>query len=723
MRTQSMTPSICRVCHNYCPILVEVENQRVTRVVGDALNPLYRGYTCEKGRSLPRLINHPERLTQSMKKTESGFEPVGSDQVLDEIAEQLAAIIDRHGPRAVSTYMGTYANMGSIVTVPVMNAFFDAIGTGMRFAVATIDQPGKIIALGLHGIWQAGSQRWDGADVSLFVGLNPSVSHFLAPSADPRWLAEAQNRGMTLIVVDPRRTELARRATLHLQARPGHDVEILAAMLRVILEEDLGDRRFLAEEVSGVEALRLAVGAFGPAVVGPRAGVEADDIVRAARLFAAGSRGYAVAGTGPNMAQSSTLLEYLVMALKSVCGYWQRSGEAMGNAGTLIPPTSAIAQATPPFPAYRLRETMRVRGLGDSLLGAPTSAAADEMMLEGPGQIRSLISVGGNPVVSWPDQIRTAEALQSLELLVQIDPWMSQTARMADYVIAPKMCLEVSGTDAFQDVLEAGTGLGRCESRGQYTAAVVDPPPGSDLLEEWQVFYRLAQRMGLQLSIGSLVPDAATAPLALDMNCEPTTDELLAMLTRGSRIPLDTVKQFPHGGLFPEPAVIVAPKSQGWTGRLDVGNPEMMADLQTAADELDHSVDVVGYPFRLISRRLMHVYNSSAGQGADRRHPTHNPAFLHPDDADELRVQAGDIVEVRSTRASILGVVALDDSVLQGCVAMTHAFGALQETAADVHVTGSPTARLIDVEDNYERYSGQPRMSGIPVALARHGGE
>jgi anaerobic selenocysteine-containing dehydrogenase len=109
-----------------------------------------------------------------MKKTESGFEPVGSDQVLDEIAEQLAAIIDRHGPRAVSTYMGTYANMGSIVTVPVMNAFFDAIGTGMRFAVATIDQPAKIIAPGLQGIWQAGSQCWDGADVSPFVGLNPS---------------------------------------------------------------------------------------------------------------------------------------------------------------------------------------------------------------------------------------------------------------------------------------------------------------------------------------------------------------------------------------------------------------------------------------------------------------------------------------------------------------------------------------------------------------------
>lgn len=720
MSSRRTTPSICRVCPNYCPILVDIEDERVTRVIGDKDNPLYRGYTCEKGRSLPRLLNHRERLVRSMRKTGAEFEPVSSDQALDEIAERLMSIIERFGSRAVSTYVGTYAYMGNIATVPIMNAFFDAIGTGMRFTSATIDQPGKVIALGLHGIWHAGAQQWDSADVALFVGINPPVSHSFTPSASPRWIAAAKDRGTALIVIDPRRTELARRAALHLQPRPGHDIEILAAMLRVILEEGLGDRDFMAQEVSGVAALRSAVAAFEPSTVGSRAGLDQDDIVRAARLFASGTRGYAVAGTGASMSQSSTLFEYLLMALKSVCGYWQRAGEAIGNPGTLMPPFEGVAQAIPPFPAFGLQEKMRVRDLPDSLLGAPTSAAADEMLLEGAGQIKSLISVGGNPVVSWPDQYRTAKALQSLDLLVQIDPWMSQTAQMAHFVVAPKLCLEVVGTNAYQDVLERSTGLNRCEPHAQYTAAVIDPPQGSDLLEEWQFFYRLAQRMGLQLTLGPLMPDPALAPVELDMSREPTPDELLALLTRGSRIPLDTVKQFPHGALFEEPAVMVAPKAPGWTGRLDVGNPEMISDLRSTADNLNCAVDVAEYPFKLISRRMSHVLNSALAQGADPRHPAHNPAYLHPDDAQALAVQPGDVVEVRSARAGILCIVAVDPDLRPGCVSIAHAFGTLAETADDVHVKGSPTARLVDVEDNFERYSGQPRMSGIPVAVARY---
>jgi anaerobic selenocysteine-containing dehydrogenase len=375
-------PSFCRLCHNACAILVEVEGGKAVRVTGDRSNPLFAGYTCVKGRAQPQFLRHPERLYHSMKRTADGsYRPIPVERAMDEIADRLKQILDHHGPRALAGYYGTML-MASVVITPLFTAFMDAIESPMRFTPNTIDKPGKMIAKALHGSWMAPPQGYHDPDVALLIGMNPPISYKGAPAGNPaRWINDAIRRGMKLIVIDPRRTDVARRAFLHLQPQPGEDASIVAGLLRVILEEGLYDREFVAENVHGVDELRAAVEPFTSARVAARAGVADDDLVMAARTFASG-RGYAVAGTGPNMSGPGTLVEYLVLALDTLCGHYLQAGEKVRNATTLLPSMLPRAQASPPRPAFGFGEAMRVRGLTDTAAGLPTAALPDEILLD-----------------------------------------------------------------------------------------------------------------------------------------------------------------------------------------------------------------------------------------------------------------------------------------------------------------------------------------------------
>jgi anaerobic selenocysteine-containing dehydrogenase len=572
----------------------------------------------------------------------------------------------------------------------------------------------------------ASPQGFDDADVGLIVGGNPlvSISGGL-PNANPhRWLHRARARGFQLIVIDPRRTETAAKAALHLQPRPGHDIAIVASLIQTILEEGLHDHDFVSEETTGVALLAESVAPFTPERVAARADVSADDLRAAARLFAGGPRGTAVAGTGPNMSSAAgTLFEYLMLCLNTICGRWLRAGEPVWNPGTLIEPMPATAGAIPPVPAYGFGQKLAARGLANTLAGPSTAALADQILTGGEGgRVRALISMGGNPVAAWPDQLKTIEALDALELLVHVDPFMSATARRAHYVIAPKLSLEMPSMTLLFDMLSAyAPGYGWNQPHAQYTPAVVDPPDGSDVIAEWEFFFRLAQKMNLSLEMRPIDmngPTGESYPLSAERL--PSDDELFELLTRKSRVPLAEVKRHPHGALFPSDLVVSA-KAPGWEHRLDLANARMLADLADVADDPtgDRASWVSDeYPFRLVSRRMNSRYNSGGHtlrtlQGKDAT----NPAFVHPDDLAELGLKAGDLVQVRSVRASIPAVVQPDDALRRGLVSMTHAWGDAPDSDDEVRTRGGATARLSSVDDAYDPYSGQPVMSNIPVAL------
>ena len=720
-------PSLCRICSSFCPIVVTIENGRPVKISGDQQAPLYEGYSCPKGRALTEQHNSPARLLHSLKRNDQGqFERLPSARAMDEIASKVATIIKRHGPRSVALYFGTGV-MGFFPAVSVAASWMESIGSPMMFSATTIDKPGAAIAQAAHGYWRAGHPGFEGAEAWMLIGLNPLISKSggFPPNNPARRLKDAVGSGrMKLIVIDPRRTETAQRATIHLQAKPGEDPAILAAMIHVIIEEGLYDAGFIAGDVEGFDSLRQAVLPFTPQYAAQRADVPAEQIIEAARLFASASHAGVGCGVGPSFSLTGSITEYLSLALNTICGFWSRPGDRVSRPNVLLPAYDAYAEAIPPFPFTGQGPKLRVRGLAHSAAGMPTGGLADEILLGGEGQIKALFCLGGNPMMAWPDQTRAAQALKSLELLVCADPEMSATARLSHYVMAPKLGLEVPSTSSLVESAKYYGQLRGIEGPyGRYAPAVVQPPEGSDVIADWELYYGLAQRMGLQLKVTTAFGigqhlEVESQVDVLDMDAKPSDDELITIFSRRSRVPLDMIKRHPHGHIFADAQSTVLPKREGCEARLDVGNAYMMMEL---AKFLAPSKEAVApYEFVLLPRRTNRLMNSAGhrNQFLGGLEPT-NPAYFHSEDLEKLELSPNDQIRLSSAHGAIVAVVAADNRVRRGCISMTHGFGMNPGELEDADAVGCNVGRLMSTDAEFDPITGIPRMGALPVAVTR----
>lgn len=706
--------SICRVCHAQCPVTVTVENAKATKLTGVKDHPVYHGYACAKGRALPSYHYMPERILTSLRRDDDGEQKkISSELAIKEIADQLDDLIAKHGPRSVAIYNGTHG-YNNFLSTGFAFSFMDAIDSPMIFTSVTIDQPGKAVSGALHGLWLAGHASIEEADAWMFIGANPIVS-MLGPVNPAHALKRNQERGMRLIVADPRRSEVARRADVYLQTQPGNDPLILGAMLKIIFAENLQDQAFLDANAVNVEKLRSILDTLDLDDVVAQCEISTEDLYSAARTYAGARRGVCAVGTGPNMSGLGNLTEYLSRVLMTVCGHWLREGDNFANPGALFHPPPPIAQAVDPYPAWGFGEELRVRNLTDTAAGLPTAALADEILLEGEGQVRALICIGGNPVMAWPDQEKTIAALNKLDLLVCLDTMPSASCELADYVVGVKTHLEVSSQSGLQESCRAFNGWGYWSPYAQYCYPAIDPPAGADVIEEWEFFFDVATAMGKRLNIKpaswAFYPDKQNE-LAFqpEPNNRPSTDELYEQLFAGSPIPLEEVKKYPDGHVFDVPAVTV--QAGDGTGRLDIGNDTMLTQLRRASEQITDSSD---YPFRLVSRRLPDIVNSSWRPNAitQRRWPN-NPAFMNPEDLQQLQLNQGDSIRLVSAHAQIDAIVESSKDVKSGVISMSHCGGASHSEADALQ---SNTGKLSPTDRDYDPYTGIPVMSGIPVTV------
>jgi anaerobic selenocysteine-containing dehydrogenase len=740
MTTTTTRPGICRICSAHCGVLATVTEGRLTKVTGDPSTPMFKGYTCAKGRALPEIHNNPERLLHSQKRqTDGTYAAIEAQRAMDEIAAALQKIIAENGPRSVAMYLGT--NGMPYPASPLMgNAFIRAIGSPMFFTANTIDQPGKQLALAAHGHWLGGDVDFHEADSWMLIGTNPLVSKAIGiPGQNPmQGLKNAIDRGMKLIVIDPRRSPTAARAAIHIQPRPGEDAAIVAGILNIVIQEKWYDAAFIEENVDGFEALAQAVAPFTSAYVAERADIPEQQLLEAARVFATYGqrRGMVNAGTGANFALHGTLLEYLCLCLTTICGRWQRAGERVSRPNTLLPAFTAKAQAYPPYEGWGFGERLRVRGLTDTVAGMPTAALAEEILLEGEGQVKALICVGGNPMAAWPDQRKTQRALEKLELLVTLDTEMSLTSRLADYVIAPMMQMETPAMTQMSELIKYyASGTGIPAAYAQYAPRLVEPPAGSDLTEEWKFFVELAKRMQLDMWFinffgggGGNFLESEPVVIHFDFSdeaeeepqitTETTTEELFARMCATSRIPLSEVAENAHGKIF-EVDAIVQEKDGDCADKLDVGNEVLLTDLGAVlAEDFRAARDDASYPFRLIPRRHANVMNSSGTQlPALTRGKPYNPAYIHPRSIARLGLQSGDRVSITSPHDSIPAVLEADESLRPDVIAMHHAWGGLPTEDAEFRERGSNVGRLVPTDIEYDPLTGLPRQGNIPVRV------
>jgi len=710
--------SYCRICTALCGMVLTVdeEQNKIVNIRGDKDSPMSNGYVCFKGLQAEEAHHGPSRLLRPLKRQQDGsFAEIDSEQAIKEIAEKLHVILDRDGREAVAAFKGTAGTHAA--TNHMQDAFLAAIGSQQYFTVNTIDQSAKAVSFERQGGWGGGLQDLNQSEVILLIGANPLISHSTMPvfSPDPsRILKKAKSHGLKLICIDPRRTETAHHADLFLQPLPGRDAAIAAALIRIILQEGWEDKDFVEQHVGAdrVADLENAVVPYKPEMVEQSADLQLGQIRAVAEMFARDCKtGAAYAATGPSMAPFSNLTQHLVDTLNIICGRFRRAGDKT-VVDMVAPAQHFYAEVVPPMRSWEALPKSRIRGVGRIGVDRLTSTLAEEILKPGEGQIRSLFVLGANPAICVPDQNKIVEALKSLELLVVVDPYMTATAQLADYVLPPLMMFERP------DIPWSYGGLSLLtKSWAGFAGPVLKPPPGSDLIDDWYLYWALASRLGLQIDyFGSM----------LDMESPPTTEDLLSIRMANSFISFEKLKEdtqnYPSGKLYDPPSAIVKEASPDANAKFDV----MPTDV---AEELNQLLGLPqrceagpgrGYTHLLSVRRNGDVMNSLGNTLAATLNRTpYNPAFINPQELDTLELEAGDKIEIVSEHGQIEAIVQPDKKLRRGVVSISHSWGGLSENSGP----GVNVNLLISCDKNIEPINAMPRMSAIPVRIKYLGSE
>ena len=705
--------SFCRICSGGCGTLLTVDEQdRIVDIRGDKAQPMSRGYACAKGLQAEENHHGPDRLLHPLRRAADGFGDITLNAAFDEIAGRLRQIIDEHGPDAVGMYVGGGSAFNA-TWLPMQPGFMQAIGSPQLFSTLTIDQSAKVISFERMGAWGAGTHDLDESEVVLILGVNPLVSHGLpVMAADPvRRLKRAKARGTKIICIDPRRTETGQFADLLLQPLPGQDVAIMAGIIRLVLSNGWEDKDFCARHIGAqrMAELRAAVEPFDEALVARRAGLAPGELLAVAQMFARDARkGSAYCGTGPCMAPFGNTTQHLVDCLTFICGRVKRAGDR-ALTDMIGPHYPLHAEVVPGPRSYDALPPSRIRGAGAVGGEKLTSTLAEEILTPGPGQIRALFVVGANPVVGIPNQRLVIEAFESLDLLVTIDPFLTETGRLSHYVLAPTMMYEREDLP----LSLAGYPL-YPENWAQYTAAAVEPPKGADVMEETLMMWEIARRLGLSIFYDG------KEHLGLDE--PPSRQNLLEIRLRGSRFTLDELKAFEAGLVVDAPDLVIREARPGADAQLDVMPSDVAAELAdflaTDANHLAESPK--GSPrfsHLLSSRRLREVFCSSGRHLSEvRKRRPYNPAFLSPGDMRAMNLEKGDRVRISSEFGSIDAFVEADEGLRHGVVSLAHGFGGLPVDDPD---NGACVNLLIDTRNHVEAINAMPRMSGIPVNIAK----
>ena len=691
---------------------IDVEDGRMVRARPDAGIAPSGGYMCPKGLAAIDFCNGAEgRLTHSLKRQPDGsFAEIENATALAEIGARIAAIVAEHGPRAVAVYHGTGAYR-SVLGGLMERAWVAAIGTPNFFSSMTIDQSAHWVTMARMGVMASGKHSIRDADVILLAGGNPLVSHQGAPfavaeaGAPARAFEDAKRRGAKVIIVDPRRTETARYADLHIQPLPGHDAELFAAIVHILLRDGTYDRDFVSRWCNGADELREAVAPFTPELAAARADVPVDQIELAAKWLGEGRRVLVGSGTGPCFARHSNTADHMIEAAGALCGGFRRAGDRIRNPGTLKS-RQAFEMAVSPTRSFEHEPKCLSEDTGLLVGEMPTALLAREIIADSPDRIRVLINFGGDVLQAMGDPAFARPAFEKLDLLVSLDCRLNETGRASDYVIATSQPFERHEISIPGDTQWP-------EPFVQYTRPVVEKPEGA--IHDWEFFWGVSGQMGVGLTFKfwNYGLNFADIPLGLplDMTDRPDPEELCRFLASESAVPFDELLANP-GGVRPDLAPQFVQAAPGPGGRLELCPADVGSELAGIAGDGAEA----GYNYRLTCRRILHAINGAYrnSKGSRSRYPV-NWAYMNPADMARDGIEEGAKVTIAGEFGEIATLAKGEDRLRPGVVSMTHMFGPLVASGDLVADGGANVGQLTSLRHKLEPINFMPRFSGIPV--------
>jgi anaerobic selenocysteine-containing dehydrogenase len=721
--------------------VIETEGSAVISVRGDEEDPFSRGFICPKAYALKDLQSDPDRLRRPVRRTRSGWEEVAWDEAIAEAAENLARVRARHGRESLGIYLGNPSahNLGTMLYGRVL---IRALGSHQRFTATSVDQLPKMISSCLL----FGDQLMvpvpdvDRTAYLMVIGANPLVSNgsLMTAPGMPKRLRALRARGGKLVVVDPRRTETARIADEHLSIRPGTDALFLFALVQVLFKEGLVRLGRLETMVQGLAELRSLAAGFAPEIVAARVGIAAPTLRRVARELAAATSAICYGRIGTCTQEFGTLASWLIDVMNVLTGNLDRPGGAMFSTPAASFKYGETSRKGRRLPFGRWRS--RVRGLPEFGGELPAVALAEEIETPGEGQIRGLVTVAGNPVLSTPDGARLARALDGLEYMVAIDIYVNETTRHANLILPTTSPLEHEN----YDLLLYNMAI---RNVAKYSPATIEPEPGAK--HDWEILLELAaplmgmpeaglkaiddtlfakmvdQAVGRPGTLAAgVTKEAALALLGSELGPSRVLDLLLRAGTYGDGfderrdgLSLRKLREVPHGTdlgpLEPRlPGALATP-----SGRIELFHDLLAGDVGRLRRSLERpSDDLV-----LIGRRQLRSNNSWMHNAPSLvKGPERCTLLVNPCDAERLGVGEGARVRITSRVGAVEAPVSVSDEVMPGVVSLPHGWGhgleGVGQRVAAAH-PGVPSNFLADPKA-IDALSGNAVLNGIPVTIS-----
>lgn len=694
MSTRDSRFRACPLCEAICGLELRYEDDTLVAIRGDAADPFSRGHICPKGNAILDLEADPDRVRRPLRRTGEHWQEMPWDEALGWAGERLAAVQGVHGPAALGTYLGNpnVHHFGHSAYLPFL---LRALRTPNVYSASSVDQwPHQLVCSLMYGHqFLIPIPDLDHCDFLLMLGANPAASMgslMTAPDIVKR-LKALTTRGQ-LIVIDPRRTETAALASAHHAIRPGTDALFLVALFNLV-HGRVGTTRLgqLAAHVRGLDSACAALAGFDVQRIADVCGIAVENLGAIADALLAAPRAAVYGRMGLSTQAFGSLCQWLIQLLNLLTGNLDRVGGVLTNEAAI--PLTGVGTS----PGKRARWHSRVRGLPEFAGELPVAALTEEITTSGVGQIRALLTVAGNPVLSTPNGRALDAALGGLEFMVSVDIYRNETTRHADLILPPASPL----TQPHYDLVFNGLAIRRV---ARYNAPVQPQP--ADQRADWQI----VDGLGAAWAAAS---GQRWTPL-------PAPDILIAAgLARGSSgLTLEDLKAAPHG-------IDLGPLQPNLLSRLETPDrkidaaPELlMADLPRLRGRLEAGAVAGG--LQLIGRRDIRS-NNSWMHNAPRliKGRTRHQLWMHPDDLGARGLADGARVRIRSATGSVITEVCASADLAPGVVCLPHGFGHQGVGVALQRATTLAGASYNDLGSTLELDvpSGNAALNGLRVEV------
>ena len=713
----------CHLCETMCGIRVEHKDGQILSIRGDTDHVLSKGNICAKAAGLQDIHTDPDRLRRPIKKVGEDWIEIGWDEALDEAAGRLADIRSAYGKNAIATYQGrsTAHNIGALLTVYPFRRVFDTQNT---FTGSTVDQqPHNFVWYFMFGHqFMASVPDIDRTDYFLLLGSNPKISNgaMMSTGANVYKKFEAiAARGGKTVLIDPRRTESAAHFTEHHFIRPASDALLLIGLVQTIFAKDLATPGRLGPHIRNWEHIESALAAFKLTDIARVTGISAGKIEQIATEFASAPSAICYGRTGLSMQPFGGLCNWLMMVLNLITGNMDEPGGMMFPAPA-IDVLGGVKGVRGSYDSFRSRVSGRPEFAGE----LPVSVFAEEIMTPGEGQIRALVAMAGNPALSMPNGKLFEEAMDGLDFMVAIDPYLNETTRHADIILPPVGPFEKPHYDLFYHTYNTVNWTA-------YNPPLFEAPaPG---FTDFEIIGGLLRRFSVRAADGPLAK--LRARVLGWLSTFPSVEFILDMGLRfgpygsslnpfGKGLTLKKLKAAPHGIFFGALEQRLPEHLFTDDKKIDAAPRVILADLSrlkshwldadTGDGKREHDLMIIS---RLTSRTLGWMHHSERLV----KGPPACTLLVHPDDAGARGLSEGDMAEVTSAVGSITVPVEISDSVMLGVICLPHAWGHTRPGTHQRTANAHAGASLNDITDHnvMDELTGNAVVHGVPVKLEK----